>query len=344
MKREASLQRFLRKLKQKTFLNKNEYDKLYPSGSAPARIYGTPKMHKFSSSDSFPKLRQIVSSIGTFDYNLARFLSYLLSPLVPNDYSCKDTFSFVSQIKTANLSKKFLVSYDVTNLFTNIPLQETIDIAINLIFNHNPNLNITKKELKKLFLFATSQTHFIFNSKFYNQIDGVAMGSPLAPVLANTFMSFCESKRLNEYNLNRPKFYLRYVDDILAAFDKEQYSLLFLNFLNKRHPNIKFTIEKQINHSIAFLDVFISGINNQNLTLQTYHKSTYTGLLLKFKSFTSFSYKISLMKCLIDRSFKICNNWNSFQKYIENIKSNLIKNAYLPFLNLDYKFLATKIS
>ena len=91
-------------------------------------------------------------------------------------------------------------------------------------------------------------------------------------------------------------------------------------------------IEKQINHSIAFLDVFISGINNQNLTLQTYHKSTYTGLLLNFKSFTS---------C----SFKICNNWNSFHNDIENIKSNLIKNAYLPFLinkvikkYLDYKF------
>ena len=50
--------------------------------------------------------------------------------------------------------------------------------AINLIFNHNPNLNITRKELKKLFLFVTSQTHFIFNSKFYNQIDGIAMGSP----------------------------------------------------------------------------------------------------------------------------------------------------------------------
>ena len=175
MKREASLQRFLCKLKQKNFFNKNEYDKLYPSGSAPARIYGTPKMHKFSPSDSFPKLRPIVSSIGTFNYNLARFLCDLLSPLVPNDYSCKDTFSFVSQIKNANLSKKFLVSYDVTSLFTNIPLQETIDIAINLIFNHNPNLNITKKELKKLFLFATSQTHFIFNCKFYNQIDGVAM-------------------------------------------------------------------------------------------------------------------------------------------------------------------------
>ena len=174
MRDEVSLQSFLRKL----FCNEVENDKLYPSGSSPARIYGTPKMHKFFSSDSFPKLRSIVSSIGTFNYNLARFLCDLLSPLVPNDYSCKDTFSFVSQIKNANLSKKFLVSYNVTSLFTNIPLQETIEIAINLIFNHNLNLNITRKVLKKRFLFTTLQTRFIFNSNFYNQIDRVAMGSP----------------------------------------------------------------------------------------------------------------------------------------------------------------------
>ena len=79
----------------------------------------------------------------------------------------------------------------------------------------------------------------------------------------------------------------------------------------------------------------MSGINNQNLTPQTYQKSTYTGLVLNFKSFISFSYKISLIKCLIDRLFKICNNWNSFHNDIENIKSNLIhheKNAYPPFL------------
>ena len=107
--------------------------------------------------------------------------------------------------------------------------------------------------------------------------------------------------------MSKPKFYLRYVDDILAAFSKEQDSLNFLNFLNKSHPNIKFTIEKQINHSIAFLDVITSGINNQNLTLQTHHKSTYTRLLLNFKSFTSFSYKISLIKCLIDRQIYLRN-------------------------------------
>ena len=88
----------------------------------------------------------------------------------------------------------------------------------------------------------------------------------------------------------------------------------------------------------------MSGINNKNLTLQTYHKSTYTGLLLNFKSFISFSYKITLINFLIYKSFKTCNNWNSFQNDIEN-RSNLIKNAYPPFLidkviknYLDYKF------
>ena len=119
--------------------------------------------------------------------------------------------------------KKILVSCNVTSLFINIPLQQTIGIAINLIFNHNRNLNITRKELKRLLLFATSQTHFIFNNKFYNQIDGVAMGFLLAlPVLANIFMGFHKSKWLDEYNLSKPKFYLKYVDDILAAFHNEQ--------------------------------------------------------------------------------------------------------------------------
>ena len=202
---------------------------------------------------------------------------------------------------------------------------------MNLIFSHNPNLDVTKNKLIKLFLFATTQNHFLLNGKFYNQIDGVPMGSPLAPILANIFINFYEYKWLNEYNLNKPKFCLRYVGDILAAFDKEQNSLSVLDFLNKKYPNIKFTIENQVNQSIVFLDVFISGIDNQNLILETYHEHT-TRLLLHFKTFTSFSYKISLIKCLVDRLFKICNNWNAFHSDKENIKSNLINNAYPPFL------------
>ena len=113
------------------------------------------------------------------------------------------------------------------------------------------------------------------------------MDSPLAPIIANIFIGFYKFKRLNKYNLNKPKLYLRYVDDILAAFEKEQDWLNFLNFLNNKHPNIKFRLEKQVNHSIAFPDVFISGIDNQNLTLQTHHKSTYMRLHLNLKEFYS---------------------------------------------------------
>ena len=95
---------------------------------------------------------------------------------------------------------------------------------------------------------------------------------------------------------------------------------------------MKFTIEKQVDHSITFLDVIISGIDIQNLTLQKDKKLTCAGLVLNFKSLTLFSYKTKLIKCLIDRSFKIYNNWNYFHNDLENIKSNLIENASPPFL------------
>ena len=104
LKCEASLKCFLHGLEQQNFFNGIEYDGLCPSGSAPAHIFGTPRVHKVSSSDSIPKLCQIVWSIGTFNYNLACFLCDLLSPIFPNDYSCKDNLSFASQIKNANLS------------------------------------------------------------------------------------------------------------------------------------------------------------------------------------------------------------------------------------------------
>ena len=138
----------------------------------------------------------------------------------------------------------------------------------------------------------------------------------------------------------KPNFFLRYVDDILAAFNMNKVHQIFYIFL-KRHPNIKFMTEKQLTIPLLFLMyIFYSGINNQNLTVLTYHKSTYTGLLLNVRSFTSFSCKISLIKYLMDTSFKICNNQNSFHNDIESIKANLIKNALLTenLMNGHFKF------
>ena len=96
---------------------------------------------------------------------------------------------FISQIKNANLSKKVLVSYDVTSYFSNIPLQEAIDVALNHILNHNPNLNITKMNLK-IFSFLLHYRLVLLLTKKSR----VAMDSPLAPVLAKVFMGFYDSQ------------------------------------------------------------------------------------------------------------------------------------------------------
>ena len=86
----------------------------------------------------------------------------------------------------------------------NIPLKETVDLAIDRLFAKKPSLKATRKELRELFEFCTSKTNFIFNGVIYDQIDGIAMGSPLAPVLANLFMGVHESKWLSEYEGDSP--------------------------------------------------------------------------------------------------------------------------------------------
>ena len=112
---------------------------------------------------SFPLVIPFVNFVWLFHLygiliTIMPFFFMIFFPLLPDDYSCKYIFYFtllVFQTNNANLSCNFLVSYNVTGLFTNIPFHEIINIAISLIFNHNPNLNITKKELKKLFIFPS---------------------------------------------------------------------------------------------------------------------------------------------------------------------------------------------
>ena len=81
-----------------------------------------------------------------------------------------------------------------------MPLQETMKIAAELLFENNSQQKVTKAELKQLFGFTTSGTHSIFNGGFYDQIGGVSVGSPLGPVLANFFMGYYERKCLQEFD------------------------------------------------------------------------------------------------------------------------------------------------
>ena len=177
-KREGQLQRFLRTLKGSRYLDNSTYSKIYPSGSQCGRMYGLPKLHKVYSNAVIPPFRPVVSSIGTYNYQLAKYLSDILTPVLPIQNCFKDTFTFIEDLKKVNQDNKFKISFDVASLFTNIPLDETIDLGVDIIHDKVENFDIPKTNLKKLFHFATKQTHFSFNEGIYDQIDGVGMGSP----------------------------------------------------------------------------------------------------------------------------------------------------------------------
>ena len=197
--------------------------------------------------------------------------------------------------KKVSFTNKFLISYDICSLFTSILLNKRIDLAVKLIFDNNPNIKIAKKDLKKLFEFAALETHILFDGKCYNQIDGVAMGSPLGPVLGNFFMGFYWKQWLKEFNFCKILLYRRYVDDTICLFNCEIDAVKFLDYLNSSHPNIKFTFEKQNSGKLPFLNILISN-ENDNFCTSAFRKKASIGLYTNFPSFTPISYKIGLIK------------------------------------------------
>ena len=105
-----------------------------------------------------------------------------------------------------------MVSFDVKSLFTNVSLETTMDIILRRIYtSHELTTSLTKKEMKELFLLCIKNVYFAFNGQIYFQVDGIAMGSPLPPLLADIFL--IELERSLIPNLRKVKFWRRYVDD-----------------------------------------------------------------------------------------------------------------------------------
>ena len=110
-----------------------------------------------------------------------------------------------------------MCSFDICSLFTNIPLEETINLCLDALYRDDfiKQPPVPETLLKKMLLKATTEVEFSFNEDMYRQVDGVAMGSPLGPVLANIFVGFCETKIAKE---DFPELYHRYVDDTFFYF------------------------------------------------------------------------------------------------------------------------------
>ena len=113
--------------------------------------------------------------------------------------------------------------------------------------------NLDRASFEKLLRLATKESFFIFDETFYKQLNGVDMGSPLGPFLANAFLCYHEKRWLNKCPEEfKPVFYRRHVDDIFVFPRNEEHLQLFLNYFNSRHENITFTSEKEINNKLLF--------------------------------------------------------------------------------------------
>ena len=324
LKSEDKLNRLLRKLKESCVIDNEIFSNLFASGSRPGVMYGLPKVHKGNC-----PLRPILSAIGTFNYNLSKFLVPLIAPITTNEFTVSSSFNFAKEICEKNFGNCYMASLDVTSLFTNIPLRETVNICVNKLFDGQDLIGgFNKDQFNDLLNLAVQDNFFMFNDNYYKQCDGVGMGLPLGCSLANLFMCHFESIWLSNCPSSfKPIFYRRYIDDTFLVFRSPQHVPLFLDYFNKQHPNINFTSEVENNEKLPFLDIDVMRKDNCFET-SLYRKPTFTGLTSKFSSFIPVSYKRNLILTLTTRAYHICSNYLQFDREIQFIRKLLHSNGF----------------
>ena len=207
-------------------------------------MFGSAKVHKIVT-DGLPSFRPILSAIGTPTYKLAKFLVPVLEPLTTNAYTIKDSFTFAEELQSFD-SKLVMATFDIESFFTNIPLQETIDLCVENLFQDRTRVdNLSKDSFRELLTRIKSESLILFDQQFYKQHDGVAMGSPLGPTLSNVFLCYHEKNWLQNCPSEfKPVIYRRYVDDKFLFFCSKHHIEKFRNYLNRQHKKIKKNLKK----------------------------------------------------------------------------------------------------
>ena len=166
---------------------------MYPTGRVPPKFYDLPKIHKPDT-----PLRPIVSSCGSVTYGVAKELAKILKPLVGKS---PHHINFVEQVKQIKLEPgECLSSYNVSALFTSVPIDPALNIIKDLLDKDNTLKERTVMEVSDIILlleFCLKNTYFSFQGEFYEQVEGAAMGSPVSPIVANFYMEYLEQKALS---------------------------------------------------------------------------------------------------------------------------------------------------
>ena len=302
---------------------KKMYKKLYPSSSRPGLYFGLAKVHKLKGSSDVNQLpmRPVISNIGTATYELSKYLAELLRPLTKSEYSIESTKDFVDRIKQKRLPQEYeLVSFDVVSLFTSVPLDYTINIILDKIYKEKLiETKLKRNEMKKLLETCTKEMHFSFKGDIYRQIDGVAMGSPLGPVIANIFMVQLEKTLVPQLE-GMVDLWYRYVDDTFTFIRKDCVEAV-LEQLNGFHPSIQFTFEKEAENRISFLDVNVIKTSDGSFETDIHRKATDTNVYTHWEAFAPKAWKTGTLKGLIRRAHIICSTEESRDREIKHLKA-----------------------
>ena len=307
--------------------------KLYPHGDVIPKLYGLPKIHKHNM-----PLRPILAMVGSPTHGLAKWLADILKPVeaIISDRCIGDSFSFVEKVRSMDLSNKVIGSLDISSLFTQVPVEETVNMILDIINENMIDLGIPTDLLKKAILLCVKDVLFKFNGQIYIQKDGVGMGSPLGPRLANIFVGYLEHKFKNEIN-ERCNEYLRYVDDTFVVCSSISEIENFQVFMNSLHPDLKFTIEVEKNRQLPFSDVLVmrSPTSDQITKTKIFRKSTWNGQYLHFHSCVPIHYKSGLVKTLFHRARKICSK-DFLAEEEQFLTNSLTRNGYPKEFILKY--------
>jgi hypothetical protein len=302
------------------------------------RFYGLPKIHKLF--DSIPTFRPIVSGCGSCCERISNFVDFILQPLTRKiDSYVKDTSDFVRKIKNVTCKKgDILISADVSGLYTVINHEEGIKACKEALDQRSreDKAKMPTSHITKLITLILKSNCFSFLGKFYHQVTGTAMGTPMAPGYANLYMGKVETDLLREYEEItglRPTKWLRYLDDIFILWPHGEEKLRhFMDFMQtfsarrKMKTDLKFTFE--MGNSVPFLDTVVSLSDDGFLRTTLYSKSTDAHLYLRKDSCHPSSCTKGLVKGELLRARRICSKDEDFHRSALKMKSHFKERGF----------------
>ena len=224
-------------------------------------------------------------------------------------------------------SDKILVSFDVSSLFTNVPVGEAVSIIRERLVEDGTlgdRTSLCPEQIADLLEMRLRSTDFSFRGNFYEQKEGAAMDSPVSAVVANLYMEFFEELAL-ETVLTRPRLWKRYVDDTFCILRKGSTEEL-LHHLNGVRSTI--TVKQEEDGTLPFLDRLLRRREDGSLDVSVYRKPTHTDRYLHFESHHPTNVKRGVVRCLHDRARRVISTQDNLQKEVDHLARVLKQNGY----------------